>query len=366
MKLAEIVNQLDAVAPPATAETWDNVGLLVGDPQTDVTRALLCIDYAAAVAEEGKSAGCELVLAYHPPIFKGLKRITSHGASAQVFDAIRRGVAIYSPHTALDVAEGGTNDVLADILGLTDRRPLRVSDPKVRECKLVTFAPTEHADKVAEALFAAGAGRIGNYSQCSFRTEGFGTFLGEEGTRPAVGQAGRLEKAVEIKIETVLPLANVSDAVAALKAAHPYETPAFDLVALTAPPTGSGIGRVGTLPPGTGRSSLVETLKTAIGIGHVLTAGSLSGHANTVAVCAGAGGEFLDDALAAKADVYVTGELRHHDALRATAAGMTVICTLHSNSERVTLRHLAKRLAEQMPGVAWLVSESDADPFVVR
>lgn len=366
MKLAEIVKQLDAIAPPATAEAWDNVGLLVGDPQADISLALLCIDYTAAVAAEGKAVNADLVLAYHPPIFKGLKRITAGGASAQVFDAIRRGVAIYSPHTALDVAERGTNDVLADILNLSDRRPLRVSEVKARECKLVTFVPAEAVDKVAEALFSAGAGRIGNYSHCSFRSEGTGTFFGEAGTNPSVGQAEKLERAAEIKIETVLPLSKIGDAIAALKSAHPYETPAFDLVTLTAPPTGTGIGRIGQLPAGTDRSSLVQTLKSALNLQHLLIAGPHAGPAKTVAICAGAGGEFLDDALASKADVYVTGELRHHDALRAAAAGLTVLCTLHSNSERITLRHLAKRLAETMPGVTWQVSAADADPFIIR
>lgn len=366
MKLADIVKHLDTIAPPHTAEAWDNVGLLVGDVSAEVSKALLCIDYTAAVAAEAKRAGCDLVLAYHPPVFKPLKKITASGPSSLVYDAARRGVAIYSPHTALDVAEGGTNDVLADVLGLIDRRPLKPSEPKAAECKLVTFAPAEHVDAVAEALFAAGAGRIGDYSKCSFRSEGVGTFFGESGTNPTIGQAGRMETAKEIRIETVVPLGKVSDVIGALKRSHPYETPAFDLVTLAAPPTGTGIGRIGKLPHPTEREKLFRTLKRGLGVDHLLIAGPQSGEAKTVAVCAGACGEFLDQAIAAKVDVYVTGEMRHHDALRAAAAGVTVVCTLHSNSERITLSKLAERLTNELPAVAWQVSAVDADPFSIR
>src|SRR5205807_7780525 len=163
--------------------------------------------------------------------------------------AIRRGVAIYSPHTALDVADGGTNDMLADALGISpQRQPLRITDAKsVANYKLVVFTPRDAADKVADALFAAGAGRIGNYSSCSFRSPGTGTFFAEEGANPAVGQAGQLERAEEVRIETILPISRVAQAIAALKKTHPYEEPAFDLLQLAAPPEGRGQGRIANL-----------------------------------------------------------------------------------------------------------------------
>ncbi|MDB5326986.1 MAG: Bsu YqfO NIF3/CutA domain protein, partial [Phycisphaerales bacterium] len=290
MKLADVVQKLDAIAPPHLAESWDNVGLLVGDGASNVSRAMLCIDYAAAVAAEAKAAKCDLVIAYHPPIFNALKRFTASDGSALVFDAARSGLAIYSPHTALDVAEGGTNDVLADILGVGDRRPLRVSEPKVTECKLVTFAPADEVEAISSAMFGAGAGHIGRYSSCSFRSEGVGTYFGEAGSQPAVGQAGRLEKTGEIRIETIVPLARVSEVIAALKAAHSYETPAFDLLTLTAPPTGVGIGRVGSFAAPVARADLIARVRHSLGLAHVLVAGPLDGLAQTAAICAGAGG----------------------------------------------------------------------------
>src|SRR5690348_8683031 len=197
MKLSDLISTLEQIAPTRYAESWDNVGLLAGDPAQQVSKALLTIDYTADVADEARRLGCDAVIAYHPPIFDPIKRIT---AGSLIFDAIRRGVAIYSPHTALDVAEGGTNDVLCDILGLQDRSPLRLADTKASQYKLVTFVPEEHLERVSRALFEAGAGRIGKYSSCSFRSNGTGTFFGEEGTQPSVGQSGRLEEAPEIRI----------------------------------------------------------------------------------------------------------------------------------------------------------------------
>src|ERR1700691_130654 len=172
MKLSGIIYTLEQMAPPSLAESWDNVGLLAGDPNQEISRILLTIDYSAAVAEEARAKKCDLVIAYHPPIFHPLKRVV---AGSLVFDAIRQGVAIYSPHSALDAAEGGTNDMLADVLGLTDREPLRSGELKATEYKLVVFVPVEAVERVSRALFEAGAGNIGKYGSCSFRSMGTGT-----------------------------------------------------------------------------------------------------------------------------------------------------------------------------------------------
>jgi dinuclear metal center YbgI/SA1388 family protein len=366
MTLQEILRALETIAPLDGAEKWDNVGLLAGDPRQTVSRVMICIDYTDDVASEARLEGCELVIAYHPPIFKPIPRVVSDGPTSLVFDAIRRGVAIYSPHTALDVAEGGTNDVLADLLGLVDRQPLRITETKASELKLETFVPPDHLEAVARAMFAAGAGVIGDYTSCSFRTEGTGTFFGEAGSRPTVGQAGELVKTGEIKIETIVPTRRLATVVAALRAAHPYEEPAFDLVQLAAPPTARGIGRIGRLDEPLARDALIGRIKEALGIDHVLVAGPTSGTVHTAAVCAGSCGDLLDEAIAKKVDLYLTGEMRHHDALRAAHAGVTVVCALHSNSERVTLKRLADRLAQSCPSVAWRLSQADRDPFAIR
>ena len=361
MRLQQLIDILEDIAPTQFAEGWDNVGLLVGDPNQDVSRAMLTIDYTPEVACEAAGEKCDLIIAYHPPIFDPIKRIT---ASSLIFDAIRRGVAIYSPHSALDVADGGTNDMLADALGLVERSPLRFSDTKASHYKLVTFVPAEQVEKVAQALFDAGAGRIGNYTQCSFRSPGTGTFFGEEGTKPTVGRSGKREEAPEVRLETVVPIAHLSDVLAALRRTHPYEEPAFDLVQLAAPPEQHGQGRIGRLP-NIERGAIFDRIKKELSLSHLLIAGPDRGSVSVAACCAGSCGDLLDDALRAKADLYLTGEMRHHDALKAANAGMTVVCTLHSNSERAVLKRLKTRLSAAIPALETMLSRTDRDPFVV-
>jgi dinuclear metal center YbgI/SA1388 family protein len=363
MKLLDLVAAMEEIAPARFAESWDNVGLLVGDPRQDVTRAMLCIDYTPEVACEAAGAKCDAIIAYHPPIFETLKRVT---AGSVIFDAIRRGVAIYSPHTALDVATGGTNDMLADAIGISadDRGPLRLIEPKADQYKLVTFVPQEHVEKVAQALFDAGAGRIGDYTQCSFRSPGTGTFFGEDGTNPAVGQKGKLEQTAEIRIETVMPIARLNEVLTALRRSHPYEEPAFDLVQLAAAPEKLGQGRLGRVD-GTDRADIIARIKKELSLPHLLIAGPLRGPVRTAACCAGACNDMFKDALSAKADLYLTGEMRHHDAITAANAGMTVICTLHSNSERAVLKRLIARLNALLPDFPVVQSVHDRDPFQI-
>mgnify|MGYP000523302432 CR=1 FL=1 len=362
MKVSEIVAILEEIAPTRNAEPWDNVGLLVGDPRAEIHRVLFTIDYTPEVAEEGKRAGCDLVVSYHPPLFQPIKRITAPGL---LYDAIQRGVALYSPHTALDVAEGGTNDMLADVLGLKARAPLRVAQAKATQYKLVVFVPEEAIDRISVALFEAGAGRIGRYSACSFRSPGTGTFFGEAGAQPTVGQGGRLEFVPELRLETVLPIQRVEAVIQALRAVHPYEEPAFDLVPLAAPPESRGMGRMGELEP-TSRAELLDRIKAGLELSKLLVAGPLEGQVTRVAACAGSCGDLLEDAIAQRIDLYLTGEMRHHDALKAARAGMTVVCALHSNSERAVLKRVRQRLLERAPALPVHLSQADRDPFSIR
>lgn len=361
MKVSDLVRAMEAIAPTRFAEDWDNVGLLVGDPGREVTRVLLAIDCTREVAAEARAGKCDAIVSYHPPIFEAAKRLV---AGSIAFDAARDGIAIYSPHTALDVAPGGTNDVLADAIEMESARaPLRPVQPRDAEYKLVTFVPADQVERVSRAIFEAGAGRIGKYSSCSFRAPGTGTFFGEQGANPAVGQAGRLEEAAEVRVETVVPIDRAAEVVRAMRAAHPYEEPAFDLVRLAAAPSGAGIGRVGSVEKTTVRA-IVGRVKRALGVEHVLCAGPIDREVTRAAVCAGAAGGLAADAIVSKADLLLCGELRHHDALRLSAAGTAVVCTLHSVSERAALAALERRLGEALPGVAVSRSREDRDPYV--
>lgn len=360
MTLSDLAAVLDSLAPIRHAESWDNVGLLVGDPKTEARKAMVTIDYTPAVATETYAAGCDVVIAYHPPIFHAFKRLQ---APSLVFEAIRRGIAIYSPHTALDVATGGTNDVLAEILGIGSPQPLRSPALNPWHYKLITFVPQNAAQRVCDALFEAGAGWIGNYSHCTFRSEGTGTFLPHEGTSPAIGEVGKLEYVPEIRVETIVPAKSLGDVVNALRASHPYEEPAFDIVQLTTPPDGRGMGRIGSITP-TPRSQLIQRIREGLGVPHLLVSGPTDGEVTRAACLAGDGGSFVDDAIARRADLLLTGEVKHHDALKAANAGLTVVCALHSNSERITMSRYAQRIRE-LSKLEVLVSSADRDPFTI-
>ncbi len=355
----ELTAAMEALAPTRYAAPWDNVGLLVGDPAMPLRRALLCVDLTDAVWDEAVALGVDAIVAYHPPIFQAKKRFV---AGDLAFAAAARGVAIYSPHTALDAAPGGTNDLLADALGLLDRRPLEPAVVQDQEHKLVTFVPEEALERVAAALAFEGAGVIGEYSACSFRSSGTGTFRGSAQSHPVVGQRERLEHAPEVRLEVVVPIGKASAIVRALRAAHPYETPAYDLVRLAPAPDGPGYGRVGRVEEQSGER-LVARVKAALGVSQVLVAGDPTRIVRCAAVGAGASGTLLPAVIAEGATLFVLGELRHHDALAAVRAGVCIVCTLHSNSERASLTRLATRLAERLPDVTWTCSEADRDPF---
>ena len=358
MKLSEFIDLMERIAPPRLVGPDDNVGLIVGDPARRVSGIMLVAECTPDTVMCARARGCNVIVAYHPPP-AGPRRALD--PSSAVYLAVRRDIAIYSPHTALEAAVGGASDVLADALGLEQRQPLRphaVPDC----CKLVVFVPPDAADRVAEALFAAGAGRIGNYSRCSFRSPGTGTFYGEAGARPAVGHALRLERVDELRLETVVPLDRVDAVVRALRAAHPYEQPAFDLVRLHGVPD-AGRGRIGDLPRPVSCRKLIARVKQELHLKRpLLVAGPVGGTVQRCACVAGAGGDLIDEALARGAGLFLTGEAGYQQVMRAVGRGVTVVITLHLASEMPVLRRLAARIRQAMPSVRVMVHDQ-ADPL---
>ncbi|MHC4952156.1 MAG: Nif3-like dinuclear metal center hexameric protein, partial [Planctomycetota bacterium] len=201
------------------AQDWDNVGLLVGNPNKTIKNILLTIDTTQAVVEEAKAKKADLILAYHPIIWDGLKRVTADGETAHIYDLVKSGISVFCIHTALDVAVGGVNDLLADILGMENAEPIGdyVADPAGPQYKVITFVPANDINNVADALYAAGAGAIGNYSHCGFQSDGTGSFKPLAGANPTIGKRGKIEQVNEIKLETVVPSGKVADVLAALR-----------------------------------------------------------------------------------------------------------------------------------------------------
>ncbi|MDH3584434.1 MAG: Nif3-like dinuclear metal center hexameric protein [Phycisphaerae bacterium] len=381
----QVVQALQRIAPPHLAETWDNTGLLICPlrPKRAAKNILLTIDLTEAVLAEATAKKTHIVVAYHPPIFQPLRAIgPGPAASRIVAGCAEAGLAVYSPHTALDAVPGGLADWLAEGLGTGRREPLRPSAPVLSPSpdaphKLVVFVPPDHVDRLRRALSNAGAGQIGDYEQCSFNLPGTGTFLGGKTTRPAVGRKGRLETVPEIRLEMICPGNALGAAVAALREVHPYEEPAFDIYPLTTP------GAQEADRPGAGRKVQLEkpvTLPTLLGrikrhlkLRHLRVATAPAHRRGRrigrVGLCPGAGGSLLAERLGdgdPGLDLYLTGEMRHHDVLAANAAGVSVVLTEHTNSERGYLPTLRQRLRRELGrDYQVTISRKDAEPLQV-
>ncbi len=364
-----LCDAIEQIAPSWAAAEWDNVGLLAGGRAWPARRILLTIDLTAPVLDEAIGGRFGAIVAYHPPIFRPINRMIAAPSETDglAAAALASRIAIYSPHTALDAAPGGTNDALAELAGLSETIPFEATASPKRECKLVTFVPREHLEKVAKAVFAAGAGHIGAYEKCSFRIQGEGTFFGTEVTAPAFGRKGRLERVVETRLEVVLPQARMAEVTAALRRAHPYEEPAFDLYPLATAPDGRiGQGRIGRFEKAISLGALARTLRRKTGAANVVVIGKASQRVRRGLVCAGAAGSLafeIPGKPCGVGDVVITGEIRHHDALRYQRCGTAAVALGHWASERPVLAPLAARLRKALPGMTSVISRMDRDPF---
>ncbi|MFO0805817.1 MAG: Nif3-like dinuclear metal center hexameric protein [Gemmataceae bacterium] len=360
--LSELVRQLDRFAPPHLAAEWDNTGLVLGDPAASVERVLTCLTLTADVVAEAVTERADLIVSHHPILFRGAKKLTAdRGDGAVVWPLAKAGIAVYSPHTSFDNCAGGINDMLCRRLGIVKPVPLRAGNA-AKQFKLVVFVPDSDLSRVSDAVFAAGAGVIGQYEQCSFRLAGKGTFFGTDSTNPVVGEKGRREDVDEWRLEVVVPEAKLAAVVKAMRAAHSYEEPAFDVYPLH-PAGGGGEGRIGELNPSLTLAELAASLKTAINASFLQTVGEASTPIRRVAVACGAAGEFLPDAIRAGADAFLTGEMRFHDALAARTAGIAVLLPGHYATERPGIEELAMKLAEDWPGVTTWASRIERDPL---
>jgi dinuclear metal center YbgI/SA1388 family protein len=322
--LGDVTAALEAAYPPALAQEWDAVGLVCGDPAEPVSRVLLAVDAVAETVDEALDTGAQLLVTHHPLLLRGV-----HGVGADtpkgalLHRLIRGGVGLFTAHTNADSADPGVSDALAAALGLVVEAPLQPV-PAVPLDKIVAFVPVGPAiTAVHQALSAAGAGSIGDYSHCSFASAGTGQFLPLDGANPAIGQVGKLERVAETRLEMVMPRGKRRAVVEALRAAHPYEEPAFDVFELAELPSSLGLGRVGVLPEAEPLAAFTERVAAALPetAWGVRAAGDPDRTVQRVAVCGGAGDSALTSAVAAGVDVYVTADLRHHPASEHLLAG---------------------------------------------
>ncbi|MCJ7691874.1 MAG: Nif3-like dinuclear metal center hexameric protein [Sedimentisphaerales bacterium] len=365
MKIKAITEKIEEMVPLKLAQGWDNVGFLVGDEKGDTKKILLTIDVTGEVVKEAKRLKADLILSYHPVIWDGLKTVTAAGPGSAVYELVRAGISVFSIHTALDSAIGGVNDGLAEMVGIVEAEPIGdyVDNPAGDNYKLVVFVPAKSAAKVSNAIFAAGAGTIGTYSNCGFSSEGVGSFLPLQGSKPAVGKKGKLEKVSEVRFETIVSAEKLEAVVSAMKKAHPYEMPAYDIIKLYGTESKYGLGRLGKLAQPASVKKIIEKIKRHTGAKVFGIIGDEKRLVKKAAVCAGSCGKIINSVIAAKCDLYVTGELKHHQALAAQQAHLTCICLSHTVSERFILRKLAKQLRKELKQVKIQISKKDSDPF---
>lgn len=343
----DIAEAVEQIAPLPLSEEWDNCGLQVGDPAAEASRVLVALTPLEEVFDEAEEKGVDFILFHHPLIFVPLNAVdTSSYPGDLVGRAIQNDLTVYAAHTSYDAAPGGVSVALAQRLGL--RGPLEIVSPRGALRKLVVFVPEENADALADAMSEAGAGVIGEYTHCTFRTPGTGTFLGGEGADPYLGEKGRLERVEEIRLETVVPAHLTGRAVAAATAAHPYEEVALDVYPVEGRPEGCGYGRIGMLPRSMSPEELREHVSDRLGFPARLVSNPGRGpdrNVERVAVLGGSGGSFLREVAASGAEAYVTGDLDYHDALLAESLGLTAIDAGHAATELPSLEPLANRLA---------------------
>jgi dinuclear metal center YbgI/SA1388 family protein len=363
--VAGVLEALEALAPLRGAADWDNVGLLAGRPEWPAQRVLVTIDLTDDVADEALQKDVDVVVAYHPPIFKGIQAVTpaARCPTTRLPDLLAARISIIALHTALDAAVGGTNDVLLDGFDVVERWPLEPAIDEVAEYKLVVFVPPAEVAGLRRALSAAGAGVIGNYSECSYELAGRGTFFGDETTNPTVGERGQLEYADETRLEMVVPRSAVGPVVRTLYAAHSYEEPAFDLYPLHRPAGrgAAGMGRVGRLRKVTRGPKLIAQLGQMCDLSGAQTVGPVKRSFKRVIAAAGAYGvgSFRDPEA-----LVLTGEFKHHDALELLRRDVTAVHIGHAASERPVRDLIRQHLRGRLSGVRVELARRDVVPFV--
>lgn len=350
MKIKDLLEILDRIAPFALAESWDNVGLQIGSRGDNVGKILVALEVTADVIEEAERQGASVIVAHHPLIFSSLKSIdATRPVDRLVCRLIRSRIALIASHTNLDSTADGTNGEMADRLGLINRRFLRPLPDPASQVKYTVFVPTSHVDAVIDAVHGAGAGVIGEYSHCTFRSPGTGTYKPLEGANPYAGSVGKLEHASdEVRLETVCPRHRLDALVAAVRDAHPYEEAAFDVYPLVE--TGApkyGLGLIGELESTMTLNELREKCAEVFSAPHPGVVGGGDKKIATVAVCSGSGGEVVKSLHRGKADVLVTGEMNHHACAEAEAKGLGAILVGHFESEVIVAPRLTRLLEEE-------------------
>ncbi len=360
MKISEVISVLEDLAPPSYQETYDNCGLLTGQPSWNCTGILCTLDATEDVILEAKQKNCNLVVAHHPIIFGGLKKINGNNyVEKAVIAAIKNDVAVYAIHTNLDNISIGVNGKIAEKLGLKNIEVLLPRENNLR--RLYAYVPKNEAEVVRDAIFKAGGGNIGNYSECSFNLPGKGTFKAGEGTNPYVGEIGKRHEEDELKIEVIFPAYLQTKIISAMIEAHPYEEVAYDIIPLGNYFKEVGSGIIGELPEALEETGFLHMVKTSFNLKLIRHTPLTGNKVKNIAICGGAGSFLIKKALSRKADFYITADVKYHEFF--DAEGKMVIADIgHFESEQFTVDLLTDVLQQKFPTFAVLKTEVDTNP----
>jgi len=359
---------VEQLAPKQLAEDWDNVGLQIGNPAAEVKKVLLTLDLDEHVLTEAKEKQVQLIITHHPVLFKGIKNINFTTVQGRLIkELIKNDITVYSAHTNLDSATGGVNDVLAEKLELQNTEVLVVNG-RQKFCKLVVFVPVNYQAVVGQALGQAGAGWIGNYSDCTFRTNGIGTFRPLSGSNPFIGKTNELETVQEVRLETNVPAEKLSAVIETMLGVHPYEEVDYDIYPLNNTGAAHGLGRIGQLPMELNFSDFLQQVRNALNLPMVKAGGQLDKRIKTVALCGGSAGDFWPTALAKGADVYLSGDIKYHTAQDMVNNGLAFVDAGHYHSEVPVVErlyhHLKKIMRQENLAVELYVAQTSTDPFI--
>jgi len=365
----KILSLVESLAPPNHAEPWDNVGLMVGSDEAEVSLVALALDPSLTTIQAAHDMGAQLLLTHHPLIFHPLKKIDLKDPSAAAAAlALKLGLTIISAHTNLDAALNGVSWSLARRLDLKEVKILAPS-ANSSHTKLVVFVPLGYEKEIRDALFNAGAGRIGAYTGCSFSAKGEGTFTASDEARPFLGEAGQAERVLESRLEVLVENSNLEEVVAALMKAHPYEEAAYDLYPLASSPVQSGIGCIGRFQKPLNNKRLLMLIKEKLEVKHLRVTAQHELPVDTVAVVGGSGGQYVAQARAKGAQVLISGDFGYHHARDAEALGITLIDAGHYATERPVLSELAVQLTKQAQAeslkVEFEIVDQEKDPWSV-
>lgn len=340
----DIIDAINELAPLYLQEKWDNSGLQIGSYKRQIKSILLVIDLNQYVIKEAIDNEIDMIITHHPLFFKDLKNINEDTYKGKmIYELIKNDIVVYSAHTNLDSTIGGVSDALAKVLNIQNIKVLKKEHIE-KLYKLVVYVPSEYSDKVREVITNEGAGWIGNYSHCTFNTEGIGTFMPRENTKPFIGEYEKLENVKEVRIETIVKQYSLNKVLKEMIKAHPYEEVSYDIYPLENEGKVYGLGRIGELEEEITLEKFSKVVKKALNCDNIRVYGNINKTIKKVAVCGGSGSSFIKDAFKNNADVYITGDIKHHDAQEALEFGICLIDANHYHTEKVILKELKNTL----------------------